>query len=108
MLTQGIWYVKILFICSTKGLKALTPFSQGFRVVSLNVTSGNEKELVLASFSKNVFERENRALVFQSERYFRITHPSDKIYFQVQTLSGDEVEIEEDGQLLLGIGLIRG
>ncbi len=108
VLTQGIWYVKILYVSSTKPLKTDAPFSTGHKVVSLNVTSGNEKELILASFSDASFERERRAISFDRGRYFRINHPSDRIFFQVRQFGSEaEVEIEEGGQMLLGVSLVK-
>ncbi len=82
-------------------------FPRGLRLVSLNVTSENERPLILASFSKEALEAHKRALIFDRSRTFLLSHPSDNLYFELQALDGNSVIVPKGALLLLGVALIQ-
>ena len=104
--TQGTWFLQIQYIsCTGPLVPSLTPFA-GLKIVSLNATSNEEKPLILASFLGSSLEKEG-TVIFERPQTFRISHASDRLWFEVQTLTGEKVSIKDGGVLMLGVALLR-
>ncbi len=107
LITQGRWYIKVQYFASTAPLEGRGIFQTGLRLISLNVTSANERPLVLAAFSAHDFVDRRCCATFEHTRPFLITHPSDRLLFEVQTLEGGPVALPKNSFLLFGVALIQ-
>ncbi len=107
LVTQGRWFVKVQHFSSTKALEGVGIFPAGLRLVSINITSANERPLILSSFSQEVFEAHKRVLVFDHARPFLLSHPSHQLQFELQAVDGNKVVVPKESLLLLGVALIQ-
>ncbi len=88
-------------------LEGVGIFPAGLRLVSINITSANERPLILSSFSQEVFEAHKRVLVFDHARPFLLSHPSHQLQFELQAVDGNKVVVPKESLLLLGVALIQ-
>ena len=107
LVTQGKWLLQPQHFSATKALETEGNFTGGIKIISENVTSGNEQLLTLVSFNQSQFEKKERSLIFENTRPQVITHASDRLSFRLQTLAGDPVKVPADGKVLFGLALIQ-
>ncbi len=107
LITQGKWLLQPLHFSSTAPLVAEGDFTKGIKIVSRNVTSGNEKALTLVAFNQAKFEKRERSLIFENVRPLAISHTSDRLFFELQTLAGDPVKVPAGKKILFGFALIQ-
>ena len=108
-LTVGKWKVRLLFLAATAGSEPLqaTLSYAGFRIVSPFACCRNNVPFILAYFSKTDFESRENYVSF-NEKASPITHNTDRLVFELQTLDGQKVKIgTEAGYWLLGLSLIQ-
>ncbi len=104
--TEGTWCLVPLHLSTTQPLSGPPPFNQGFQLLCYGALSGNNKPLSVCQFSLKAFERGGNCIVFEP-RPTLLNNASDKLFFQLLTLSGEPADLGEKGEVLLGVALQR-
>lgn len=101
---DGSWFAQVLFVSGP-----IENSEGGFVIVSENVMSQNEKPLFLGAFSAKEHESRKNVTIFNSSLSVltghRISHATDKLEFQIRTLSGKLASVTQ--KLTVGIGLVQ-
>ena len=104
-IVEGNWFVHVLFV-SGQIENSESPL---FLITSENVTTQNEKNIILANFCFREYETNKNGLVFNSGinalTAHRITHATDKLQFKIQTLEEQDAKVLSE--LTLGIALVQ-
>ncbi len=107
--SQGRWAILPLFFASSGALSGEEPFNNGVQLLCYQTVSGNGTPLSILQFSLAEFEKSGRCLTFgTSQRPLLLNRNADRLYFELRTVAGSPVQLEEkDGEVLLGLSLLQ-
>ncbi len=105
-LSSGNWAISPLHLSTDANLIPQGSFSQGFSLHCFQVLSGKSEPLSLVQFGARAFQEAGNLVIFPG-RPFRVSLRSDRFYFVLRTLNGQQVELPPGAELLFGFSLLQ-
>lgn len=104
LLSQGLWKVKPIFISGS--FKKIDNYN-GIVLTSPNVTTENDKRLILGSINVKKYEQAGNCHIFKTYAdSYKINSGTNRLYFELLTLDGKN-KVSPSQKIIVALNLIQ-